>query len=151
MNPMINRMGRALLTILAAGFLAGPLWAGSEGVKTMTNRIKLILADGREAVFSMEDNGTSRDFLARLPLTLDFEDYSRTEKIATPPSPLSTDGAPAGYDPRVGDLCLYAPWENLCIFYRDFSYAPGLVKMGEVISGKENLTRIEGPVRIERQ
>ena len=102
-----------------------------------------------EVVFQMSDNATSRDFQSLLPLTVDLDDYNRTEKVSPLPSKLSTADAPAGYDPDVGDLCLYAPWGNLCIFYLDFGYAGGLVKMGHAVSGKSSLSRLEGRVRIE--
>lgn len=45
-----------------------------------------------------------------LPLTLTLEDYASTEKISDLPKRLSTQGAPAGIDPSVGDVTYYAPW-----------------------------------------
>ena len=84
------------------------------------------------------DSETTRDFVSLLPLTLTFEDYAGTEKISDLPRRLSTEGAPAGSDPSVGDITYYAPWGNLAIFYRDYGYASGLVILG----------RIEGDVRI---
>ena len=62
-----------------------------------------------------------------LPLTLTLKDYAGTEKISDLPRKLSTQGAPSGSDPSVGDITLYAPWGNLAIFYRDFGYASGLI------------------------
>jgi hypothetical protein len=32
----------------------------------------------------------------------------------------------------VGDITYYAPWGNLAIFYRDFGYSPGLVRLGHI-------------------
>ena len=87
---------------------------------------------------TLVDSETTRDFVSLLPLTLTLEDYAGTEKISYLPRRLSTEGAPAGSDPSVGDITYYAPWGNLAIFYRDFGYASGLVILG----------RIEGDVRI---
>jgi hypothetical protein len=42
-----------------------------------------------------------------LPLTLTFEDYSKTEKIRDLPKKLMTEGALAGADPSVGDIAYY--------------------------------------------
>ena len=108
-----------------------------------------IIHGSNEVVFIMENNAASRDFLALLPLTLDMEDYNRTEKISALPSKLSTEGVPSGYDPDAGDICLYAPWGNICIFYRDFGYAGGLVKLGHAVSGADLLNKLEGPVQVQ--
>lgn len=77
------------------------------------------------------DSATAKDFVSMLPLTLTLEDYNKTEKIAGLPKGLSTSGAPDGYTPHKGDIAFYAPWGNLCIFYRDFRYSPGLVQLGK--------------------
>ncbi|MGW3983031.1 cyclophilin-like fold protein [Streptomyces mirabilis] len=90
------------------------------------------------------NNQASRDFIAQLPLILTFRDYARTEKVSDLPRRLSTAGAPAGDKPSVGDLTYYAPWGNLAIFYRDFDYAHGLVKLGSLESGIEKLAGMSG-------
>ncbi|ELZ92649.1 cyclophilin-like fold protein [Haloferax sulfurifontis] len=41
-------------------------------------------------------------------------------------------GSDDGVDPEVGDITYYAPWGNLAIFYREFGYASGLVKLGHI-------------------
>lgn len=118
---------------------------------TPDTRIRLAF-DGGEVIVKMYDNPTSRDFLAMLPLTLTFEDYSGTEKISDLPERLSIQDAPAGSDPSPGDLTYYSPWGNLAIFYRDFGYSEGLVKLGTIESGVEKLGEIDGDftVKIER-
>jgi hypothetical protein len=72
------------------------------------------------------DSKTARDLIALLPLTLTLRDYAGTEKISDLPRRLSTEDAPSGSDPSVGDITYYAPWGNLAIFYRDFGYSSGL-------------------------
>ncbi|MDC7240387.1 MAG: cyclophilin-like fold protein [Spirochaetales bacterium] len=109
--------------------------------------VKLTNSKGREVIIQMDDNATSRDFISQLPATLDFSDYARTEKVADPVSRLTTEGAPSGYKPSAGDLTLYAPWGNLALFYKGFSYSNGLVYMGRVISGE--ITDLEGQVKVE--
>ncbi len=86
---------------------------------------------------TMADNETARDFISLLPLPLTLEDYSKTEKISDLPKKLTKAGAPAGIDPAVGDITYYAPWGNLAIFYRDFGYSTGLIKLGTIDSGVE--------------
>jgi len=62
-----------------------------------------------ETVMILRDNPTTRDLLGRLPLTLVLSDHARTEKVAYLPQDLSTEGAPSGFDPSVGDVTYYAP------------------------------------------
>jgi hypothetical protein len=93
------------------------------------------------------DSKTSRDFISLLPLTLTLKDYAGTEKISDLPKRLSTEGAPPGSDPSVGDIAYYAPWGNLAIFYRDFGYASGLVILGKIEGGIEAF-QVSGPVKV---
>ncbi|MGE4578772.1 MAG: cyclophilin-like fold protein [Desulfuromonadales bacterium] len=95
---------------------------------------------------TMMDNATSRDFMSMLPLTLTLKDYAGTEKITDLPRKLSTQGAPSGSDPSVGDITLYAPWGNLAIFYKDFGYASGLIILGKIDSGVDKLCQLNGEV-----
>jgi hypothetical protein len=96
--------------------------------------------EGTVITASLVDNATSRDFVSLLPLTLTLRDYAGTEKISDLPQRLSTDGAPDGIDPSVGDIAYYAPWGNFAIFYRDFGYSRGLIQLGTVDSGVDVLS-----------
>jgi len=91
-----------------------------------------LTVDGHSMTATLIDSPTSRDFINLLPLTLTLEDYASTEKIAYLPRKLSEEGAPAGVDPAVGDITYYVPWGNLALFYRDFGYAKGLIKLGHI-------------------
>ena len=97
-------------------------------------KIRLTVGD-RSTTATLVDSPTSGDFLRMLPLTIKLEDYAGTEKIAYLDRRLSPEGAPAGFDPSVGDITYYAPWGNLALFYRDFGYAKGLIKLGSVDDG----------------
>jgi hypothetical protein len=110
---------------------AEPRPNASANLPTGAMRIRLKLAGG-EVTATLLDNATARDFVSLLPLELTLEDHASTEKIAHPPRKLSTAGAPAGADPDVGDIAYYAPWGNLAIYYRDFGYSAGLVKLGRI-------------------
>ena len=109
-----------------------------------------IIVEGTELAARLEDTPAARDFVAMLPLELTLEDYHSTEKIADLPSRLSTDNAPEGVDPDVGDIAYFAPWGNLALFYRDFGYAKGLVRLGR-IEGNVAVFEAQGPLeaRIE--
>lgn len=106
--------------------------------ETLENaRIKLTVNGNEEVFVSLYDNQASRDFLEMLPLTLTFEDFNSTEKIATLPNELSTEGQSSGYTPEIGDFAYYAPWGNISVFYKDFRYSNSLYKLGTIESGTE--------------
>ena len=122
-----------------------------ENVSMANARIKLTV-NGNEVFVRLDDNVASREFLEMLPLTLTFEDFNSTEKIATLPSELNADGLPSGYTPEVGDFSYYAPWGNVSVFYKDFRYSNSLYKLGTIESGTEILGNMNGnfEVTIER-
>ena len=130
----------------AAGLLfalvaSEPAMAQDTTVRQMDAMKIRINVEGATITATLEDNETARDFASLLPLAVTLKDYASTEKIADLPKRLTTGGAPAGIDPSVGDITYYAPWGNLAIFYKDFGYASGLVKLGTIDSGIEALDR----------
>jgi hypothetical protein len=123
-----------LLAVIANAFVA--VTSADAEADSMKIRIKM---NGNEFTATLIDNATSRDFVSLLPLKLKLEDYGETEKIGYLPRKLSTEGAPPGSDPSVGDVSYYAPWGNLAIFRRDFRYSNGLIKLGQLDTGMEAL------------
>ncbi|HEY0319481.1 MAG TPA: cyclophilin-like fold protein [Pyrinomonadaceae bacterium] len=103
--------------------------------------------EGTQLTATLDDNATTRDFVSLLPLTLTLKDYGETEKISYLSRKLSAEGAPSGSDPSVGDITYYAPWGNLALFYKDFGYSDGLIRLGKIDSGVEALNR-PGPLRV---
>ncbi len=143
-----HRMPILALTV-ALTFSAIASGASTEEQPSMYN-IRITIGD-RVVSACLEDSAATRDFMAQLPLNLDLEDYSATEKIAYLPHKLATDGAPSGINPEVGDVTYYAPWGNLALFYRDFGYSSGLVRLGRITGGLEHLGyRGSKLVKIER-
>ena len=104
---------------------------------TEVSRIKLTV-NSEEIYVNLENNKSVQDFISMLPLTLNVEDYNSTEKIATLPRKLTTEGSPDGYTPKVGDFAYYAPWGNLSMFYNDFRYSDSLIKLGTFENGGIN-------------
>lgn len=113
----------------------------SPGVHVM--KIQLI-QQGQVIQATLNNSSSAQDFYQRLPLTLQAEEYAGTEKIAYLPRKLSTDNAPDGYTPTTGDLTYYAPWGNLALFYRDFSYSRGLIALGQ-LDNPNDAARIKTP------
>src|SRR4029077_15641239 len=85
--------------------------------KTSTVKIRIKL-DDKTLTATLADNATSRDFVSLLPLTLTLKNYASTEKISYLARKLSTEGAPAGSDPNVGDIAYYARGEIWLSFTR---------------------------------
>lgn len=109
-----------------------------------------ITANDRSFSAVLEDSETTRDFVSLLPIEVTLDDYNQTEKVAGLPRRLSTASAPDGAKPVVGDIAYYAPWGNLAIYYRDFAYSRGLVRLGRVEGDAARLVDMEsGKARIE--
>ena len=128
-----------LLTLISPASEVSAAGPSPSSTEARTMKIRLTL-NGQSTTATLDDNATARDFLSMLPLTLTLEDYASTEKIAYPPRKLSTQGAPAGIDPEVGDITYYAPWGNLALFYKDFGYSTGLIRLGRFDAGVEALS-----------
>lgn len=113
----------------------------TETSETGNHKVKLII-DGQELSVTLYDTPAANALYDTLPLELTFEDYNGIEKIAYIDFELPTQEEPDGCDPDVGDLCLYAPWGNLSIFYQDFRYSDSLIKLGHIDSGMEIISGI---------
>jgi hypothetical protein len=141
------------VTLLAAASAAMALSqssCGAEAGPTTRNQeipMKLsILVGGKSLTATLADNASARDFASLLPTTLTLTDYASTEKVSDLPRRLSTEGAPEGITPTAGDIAYYAPWGNLAIFYRDFGYSRGLIKLGR-INDNIGVLRESGPLQ----
>ena len=154
------RATRRMLAVFAAVALSGACGSpattadaanGQDQAPAVTEQTMRIRITTTDQVFTavLEDSETARDFASLLPIEVTLDDYNRTEKVADLPRRLSTAGAPDGADPVVGDIAYYAPWGNLAIFYRDFGYSRGLVRLGRLEGHIEALAKIDAPVRIE--
>lgn len=104
-------------------------------------KVKLTI-DGQEFDVTLYDTPAANALYDMLPLTLTFEDFNNTEKIAYMNNELPTEGEPDEFDPDVGDLCLYAPWGNLSIFYKDFRNSNGLISLGYIDSDMEVISNM---------
>lgn len=155
------RAMRRMLAVLAAVALSGACGSpattadaanGQDHAPTVTEQTMRIRITTTAQVFTavLEDSETARDFASLLPIEVTLDDYNRTEKVADLPRRLSTAGAPDGADPVVGDIAYYAPWGNLAIYYRDFVWSRGLVRLGRLEGDASSLANVEaGKARIE--
>ena len=124
----------------------------TEDMETTVKKLKMTV-DGQEVYITLYDTPAATALYDMCPLDLNFEDFNGIEKISYLPSELPTDGEPDGCDPDIGDLCLYAPWGNISVFYEDFRYSDGLIMLGHIDSGVEILAGHENDfaVRLETE
>lgn len=110
--------------------------------ETKSTKIKLTVNDKTAAV-KLLDTDATKDFISMLPLTLTFDDYNNTEKIATLPRNIIMGSAPRNCDPDIGTFAYYAPWGNLCVFYKDFRESDNLIPLGTFENGIEIFADME--------
>lgn len=115
----------------------------SKTPETGERKVKLTI-DGQEYDVTLYDTPTANALYDMLPLELAFEDFNGIEKIAYIDNELPIEGEPEEFDPDVGDLCLYAPWGNLSIFYKDFRNSNGLISLGHIDSGMDIISGMNG-------
>ena len=115
----------------------------AETPESQERKLKMTV-DGQELDVTLYDTPAANALYALLPLTLTFEDFGYTEKIAYLETQLPTEGEPDEFDPDVGDLCLYAPWGNLSIFYQDYRTSNGLISLGHLDSGMDVIANMQG-------
>lgn len=98
---------------------------------TAGKKVLMKFADG-QGVLLLNDSQAAKNLYAMLPLQLSFKDFNHTEKISYPPRSIHEGLHPEGHQPVSGDLCIYAPWGNLCIFYRDYKMSGDLFYLGHL-------------------
>ena len=86
--------------------------------------------------------------LALLPLDIEIDDYANNEKIAYLPRNLTLEGSASFSNERPGDICYFAPWGNLALFFAGYRYSSGLVRLGRLDDFAPLLTRGKFPLRI---
>lgn len=100
---------------------------------------------------TLEDNASARDFASMLPLgDLTIDNYADNEKISYLPRKLTEDGSGPFENERPGDLCYYAPWGNLAMFYGPYRWSQGLIRLGRFDGSFDPLlVRGKFPLQIE--
>jgi hypothetical protein len=90
------------------------------------------------------DNATARSLIDQLPLSVNFSDMNREEKVGHLDTALSMDGMPAGDDPQPQDIGWYAPWGNLVFYYGDVGYWNGIARIGRFTDGVATVANQDG-------
>ena len=117
----------------------------TEPVIDATHRLAIVIGS-QTITATLYDNPTSRDFISRLPLTVDLNDYGGMEKVFTPSPELTTYNSPAGMNPQAGDISLFAPWRNIAIYYRNGTSSGSLIPIGRIENGI-NALNVSGTIQ----
>jgi hypothetical protein len=155
MAARFHATSRRDLAAMAAAALVTPVLFSVLAAAATTNRegamrLRFRFAD-RDFTATLEDNPSARDLFSMLPFDLKISDYSSNEKIAYLPRKLTEEGAGPFQGEAIGDLCYYAPWGNLALFYGPYRWSSGLIRLGRLDQGAAPLmVRGEYPLRAER-
>jgi hypothetical protein len=117
---------------------------------TTAVKVRIIFND-QAMTATLEDNPSARDFASMLPLhDLTIDNYADNEKVSYLPRKLTDEGSGPFGNERSGDLCYYAPWGNLALFYAGYRWSRGLIRLGHIDgSFTPLLTRGEFPLQID--
>lgn len=131
-----------------------PVWLEEIGAnRSESEEISLkvnITVGNRTITATMEDNAAGRDFLSRLPLEITLNDYNNTtEKIFYPSPALTIEGVTRGCAPTPGDITIYAPWGNVAIFCKNWSYSNDLIKIGRIDGNGIDALTVIGDIRVK--
>lgn len=135
--PQISRR-KILGAVIAAPMLIAQSKAQTQTqtneVHAMSQKIRFSFAD-QSFTATLNDSAASQDLIRQLPLALQIEDYATNEKIAYLPQKLTDVGAGPFDNASIGDLCYYAPWGNLVLYYGSYRYSAGLLRLGKLDGG----------------
>lgn len=109
---------------------------------TSTTTPIVIELQGQRIAGELDGGAASASLLAQLPLSLEFRDHGRQEKLSQLPAALDLDGAPEGSEAAPLTIGYYAPDQSLVLYYRHVGYFNGIVPIGTY----ENTDAIENQV-----
>ncbi|MBM7601450.1 hypothetical protein JOC34_003875 [Virgibacillus halotolerans] len=113
----------------------------------MENRHVAITFGNEQLKATLEDNGTTRDFMEQLPMTVTMHDLHRREKYIEI-SGLAVEDTNVAHFSK-GDISYWTPGEAFVIYYEgDQEPLHGLVKMGEILEGVEVLENYPGDIEV---
>ena len=85
--------------------------------------------------------------LAKLPLSIEVEDYSINEKIFYTESMLDVSDTPLAAS-SVGTLAYYEPWGDVVFFYGEYDKNASLFELGQAVSGAKYINMMQGTIEI---
>lgn len=84
---------------------------------------------GHQVIIALNNSNAAKDLVQQNPSQVRIENYSNDEKTFYPDKELDLANTPRA-NASVGTLGYFAPWGDVCLFYRDFGAAAGLYSLG---------------------
>lgn len=94
--------------------------------------------DGKNIIVVLADNAAAKRLIDMLPAEINLNDFNHTEKIGYFKNKLTGDG----------DVCIYVPWGNISVFYKDFRYTDDLIYLGHVEQGLDILSTQQSDFKV---
>lgn len=121
-----------------------------ESTETEEDKVMKIKVTSKEyeIIYELNQSQAAKDLYAQLPLILEVKDFSTNEKTFYPPEELDISDAPLA-NAEKGSLCYYPPWADVVMFYDHFGQGSSLYEIGEVVSGKNEIEKLNGAITVE--
>lgn len=126
---------------------AGKNVVATSQTENVKHNFTLQLQD-KQVKVELNNSTAAQELYQNLPQEMKFESFNENEKISYLPQKLKNLGK-RGHAPKVGDLCYYIPWGNLCVFMKDYKYTDDLICVGQVTSNLETITSQNGNFTME--
>ncbi|MFC6315691.1 cyclophilin-like fold protein [Lapidilactobacillus achengensis] len=109
--------------------------SATPAAKVPTSQQITVLIGAQHLRARLNDRATAQALTKRLPLQLDFRDFSSgfPEKIADLAQPLTTKGTPAASDPKPGDLAYWSPEPRVVLYWGDVGEYAGIHVLGHFL------------------
>lgn len=156
-RTFVNALASAATTAALAGCgAAGVKAAGPSApdVDSTDNRLEEtmtinVTCNGRAVTYDLNDSAAARGLVEQLPLTLEVEPFGGNEQTFYPPEPLDCAGAQLA-EGGAGVLAYYEPWDDVVMFYDDFSGNASLYELGRAVAGAEHVAGMTGTIEVTR-
>ena len=118
---------------------------------TLSDMVIRISSQGRTATFQLYDTVAARELYNQLPLELEPRNFRDAQWMLFLPQRLNVTAQEAYHDGIRGELSYYQPWGNAFTLYKDFYAGDQMHRLGINLTGIDELERMSGTTRIEKQ
>lgn len=100
-----------------------------------------------EIIYELNNSQAATELYAQLPLSTEVEPFGNNEMTFYPPEKLNTSNTPYSGG-EAGSLSYYEPWGDVVLFYAPCNPNNSLYGLGTVISGMEDIEKLNGTISI---
>lgn len=116
--------------------------------KEENNTMKISVKSANyEMIYKLNNSQAAKALYAQLPLTMEVKPFSSNEMTFYPTQKLDTSGTPLSGG-ETGSLSYYEPWGDIVMFYAPCDPNSSLYELGTILSGKEDIDKLNGTITI---